>query len=158
MRLQSQQYGKGRVRVAKILRDGKTQTIKEINVTALMEGDFETSYTAKGGDNTKVVPTDTIKNTINVLTKEKLGDEIEPFAIAVAEHFLGKYKQITTARIHIDERDWRRMEIDGKPHAHSFAAGNDAKRFTHVVATRDSQTIESGIRDLVILKTTGSGF
>src|SRR3954466_774594 len=152
MRLQSQQYGKGRVRVAKILRDGKTQTIKEINVTALMEGDFETSYTA--GDNTKVVATDTIKNTINVLTHEKLGEEIEPFAIALAEHFLGKYKQISTAKIQIDERDWQRMDIDGKRHPHSFAAGSDAKRFTRVVATRDSQTIESGIRDLVILKTT----
>src|SRR4051812_20595359 len=144
MRLQSQQYGKGRVRVAKILRDGKTQTIKEINVAALMEGDFETSYTA--GDNTKVVATDTIKNTINVLTKEKLGEEIEPFAIALAEHFLAKYKQITTAKIQIDERDWRRLDIDGKPHPHSFAAGSDAKHFTRVVATRDSQTIESGIR------------
>src|SRR3954469_21076601 len=158
MRLQSQQYGKGRVRVAKILRDGKTQTIKEINVLAMMEGDFESSYTAKGGDNTRVVPTDTIKNTINVLTRAKLGEGIEPFAIAVAEHFLGKYKQIATAKIQIDERDWQRMNIDGKPHPHSFAAGSDAKRFTRVVATRDLKTLESGIRDLVIMKTTGSGF
>jgi urate oxidase len=46
--------------VLKILRDGPVHTIREIEVSALLTGDFETSYTA--GDNTKVVPTDTIKN------------------------------------------------------------------------------------------------
>ena len=45
----------------------RCHTIKEIDVTAMLNGDFATSYTA--GDNTKVVPTDTIKNTINVLAK-----------------------------------------------------------------------------------------
>src|SRR5207248_4636006 len=113
----------------------------------LLEGDFESSYTA--GDNTKVVPTDTIKNTINVLAKENLGDEIESFAIALGEHFLKKYKQVHSANIDISERDWRRMDVDGKPHPHSFAAGSDAKMFTRVVCTRDSNSVESGIRDFV---------
>jgi urate oxidase len=156
MRLRSHQYGKARVRVAKILRAGDTQTIKEINVAAMLDGDFESSYTA--GDNSKVVPTDTIKNTINILAKEQLGEEIELFALAVAEHFLQRYQQVHTARIEIRERDWRRMEVSGKQHPHSFVAGSDAKRFVRVERTRDSQTIDSGIRDLVILKSTGSGF
>ena len=155
-KLVSHRYGKARVRVAKILRDKDRQSIVEIEVAALLEGDFESSYTA--GDNTKVVPTDTIKNTINILAKEKLGDEIESFAIALAEHFLKKYKQVRSANIDISERDWRRMDIDGKPHPHSFAAGSDAKMFTRVVCTRDSNSVESGIRDFVILKSTGSGF
>ena len=70
-KLASHRYGKARVRVAKILRDKEHQSIVEIDVAAMLEGDFESSYTA--GDNTKVVPTDTIKNTINILAKEKLG-------------------------------------------------------------------------------------
>ena len=111
MRLESHRYGKARVRVAKILRDGKTHTLKEINVAAILEGDFDSSYTA--GDNTKVVATDTIKNTINVLAKDQLGEEIEPFAIALGEHFLKRYQQVRTARIDIDERNWQRMEIEG---------------------------------------------
>ena len=112
MRLESHRYGKARVRVAKILRNGKTHTLKEINVAAILEGDFDSSYTA--GDNTKVVPTDTIKNTINVLAKQHLGEEIEPFAIALGEHFLKRYQQVRTARIDIDERNWQRMEDRGK--------------------------------------------
>ena len=157
-KLESHRYGKARVRVAKILRAKDRQSIVEIDVKAMLEGDFESSYTAPGGDNTKVVPTDTIKNTINVLAKEKLGEEIEPFASALGEHFLKKYKQVRSAKIDISQRDWRRMEVDGKPHPHSFAAGSDAKMFTRVVCGRDSQAVASGVRDLVILKSTGSGF
>ncbi len=76
MRLESNRYGKARVRVLKILRGKDRQSIKEISVAAMLEGDFESSYTS--GDNSKVVATDTIKNTINVLAKQHLGDEIEP--------------------------------------------------------------------------------
>src|SRR5436309_10112176 len=155
-KLASHRYGKARVRVAKILRDKERQSIVDIDVAAMLEGDFESSYTS--GDNTNVVPTDTIKNTINVLAKEKLDEEIESFAIALGEHFLNRYPQVQSANIEISERDWRRMEVDGKPHPHSFMAGGDAAKFTRIVSTRDSQSVESGIRDLVILKSYGSGF
>lgn len=158
MRLVGHRYGKGRVRIAKILRAGDVKTIKELSVAAMLEGDFDSSYTAAEGDNTKVVPTDTIKNTINILSKELLGEETEEFAIKLGEHFLKRYQQVHTARIDISERDWRRMEIDGKAHPHSFIAGSDAKKIARVVCARDSQTVESGVRDLVILKSTGSGF
>src|ERR1043166_9546281 len=109
-KLGSHRYGKARVRVAKIFRDKDRQSIIEIDVAAMLAGDFESSYTS--GDNTKVVPTDTIKNTINILAREKLGEEIEPFAILLGEHFLTKYKQVRSASIEISERDWRRMEIE----------------------------------------------
>lgn len=155
-KLTSHRYGKARVRVAKILRTKDRQSIVDIEVAAMLEGDFESSYAS--GDNTKVVATDTIKNTINVLAKEKLGEEIELFAAALGAHFLERYKQVQSADIEISERDWRRMEIDEKPHPHSFVAGSDAKGFTRVVSTRNSHSVESGIRDFVILKTTGSGF
>jgi urate oxidase len=156
MRLESHLYGKARVRILKILRGQDRQAIEEIAVAAMLEGDFESSYTA--GDNSKVVATDTIKNTINVLAKEHLGEEIELFALKLSEHFLQRYQQVRSARIDIDERDWRRMEVDGKPHPHAFVAGSDAKRFTRVMRSHESHTIESGIRDFLILKSTGSGF
>jgi urate oxidase len=155
-KLVSHRYGKARVRVLKILRKGATHTIKDIEVAALLSGEFESSYTA--GDNSRVVPTDTIKNTINALAKENLGDEIERFAVYLAEHFLKKYPQVHSAEIDIAERDWRRMEIAGQPHPHSFASGGEARMFARALGGRDSQTIQSGIRDLLILKSTGSGF
>lgn len=155
-KLVGQHYGKSRVRVLKILRDGAVHRLKEIDTTVLLEGDFATSYTS--GDNTKVVATDTMKNTVNVLAQEHLGDEIERFAIFLGQHFLKQYPQVRTAKVNISERSWQRMQIDGKPHPHSFISGGDARLFTQVVCSRGSESVKSGIRDLVILKSTGSGF
>jgi urate oxidase len=155
-KLLGHRYGKAKVRVLKILRDGPVHRIKDISVATLLSGDFETSYTA--GDNTKVVPTDTIKNTINVLAKQDLGDEIERFAAAVCDHFLKRYHQVAEVNVVIEERDWQRMNVDGKAHPHSFIGGASSRSFVEAVATGQSRTIHSGVRDLLILKSTASGF
>ena len=155
-KLSGQRYGKERVRVLKILRDGARHTIREIEVSALLSGEFESSYTA--GDNSKVVLTDTIKNTVNVLSKQHLREEIEPFAVLVAEHFVRRYEQVKKATVEVSLHRWRRMEIEGKPHSHTFEAGDDARQFVRAHCTAEGCEIDCGISDLVILKSTGSGF
>lgn len=154
-KLVASRYGKARVRVLKILREGAVHRIKDINAAALLEGNFESSYTS--ADNSLVVPTDTIKNTIQALAQQHLGDEIERFALELGRHFL-RFPQVHRATLDISERDWQRLEIDGRPHTHSFKSGGDATLFTRAVCTREAQTVQSGVRDLVILKSTGSGF
>ena len=155
-KLTGHRYGKARVRVLKILRDGPVHTLKDLELAAYLKGDFESSYTS--GDNTKVVATDTIKNTINVLARQHLGPEIERFALILGEHFLTRYQQVTEAEIQISERQWDRLKVDGAPHPHSFQAGGEGRMFTHVVWSAGMKTVCSGVRDLVILKSTGSGF
>src|SRR3954466_10443785 len=110
-KLLANRYGKGRVRVLKVLRNGATHRIKDLNVSAMLEGDLESSYTA--GDNSKVVPTDTIKNTINALSQKHLGDEIERFGLAVAVHFL-QFTQVRRATVEILEHEWDRLDVNGK--------------------------------------------
>ena len=156
MKLTGNRYGKARIRVLKILRAGAVQTVKEVEVEALLTGTFADAYTA--GDNSKVVATDTIKNTVNVLAKKHLGAEVERFGIVLTEHFLKRYEQVESASAEIAMKNWQRLHIDGKPHAHSFQAGSDAQMWTRVVSTREAQTVQSGVRDLVILKSTGSGW
>ena len=155
-KLTDHHYGKARVRVLKILRDGPRHTLKDIEVKAMLRGDFASSYTA--GDNAKVVATDTIKNTVNVLAKEHLGAEIEAFASRLAEHFVERYEQVTSAEIEISERPWQRLEVDGQPHPHAFRAAGEARTFARVVCEAGACQVFSGIRDLLILKSTGSGF
>src|SRR6476646_1282377 len=155
-KLTAHRYGKARVRVLKILRDGPVHTLKDLEVAAHLQGDFESSYTS--GDNTKVVATDTIKNTINVFARQHLGAEIERFALILAEHFLSRYAQVNDVGAKISERRWERLAVDGQPHPHSFQAGGEGRMFTHVVYDRETKKVQSGIRDLVILKSTGSGF
>ena len=156
MKLLTNRYGKARVRVMKILREGATQTVKEIEVAALLTGDFAAAYTL--ADNSKVVATDTIKNTVNVLAKEHLGQEIERFGLSLGKHFLKHYPQVESASAEISAKKWERLKIAGDPHPHSFQAGSEAKTWTRVVCTREAQKVQSGVRDLVILKSTGSGW
>ena len=155
-KLTGHRYGKARVRVMKILREGPVHTLKDLEVAAFLKGDFASSYTA--GDNTKVVATDTIKNTINVFARQHLGPEIERFALVLGEHFLTRYAQVHESEIQISERRWERLTVDGEPHPHSFAAGGEGRMFTSVNCGDATKTIRSGIRNLVILKSTGSGF
>src|SRR5882757_7299261 len=108
-KLTGHRYGKARVRVLKILRDGPVHTLKDLEIAAYLKGDFESSYTS--GDNTRVVATDTIKNTINVFARQHLGEEIERFGLILGEHFVTRYEQVQEAEIQISERRWERLTV-----------------------------------------------
>lgn len=156
MKLIFHNYGKAKVRVLKVFRAGESHSLKELDVQVMLQGDFDTSFTK--ADNRLVVATDSMKNTVNVFAKEKLGKENEEFGIALGEHFLKAYPQTKRVEINLSERCWNRIPIDGKPHAYAFQEKSAAKLFTIIVATRKKNEVESGIEDLLILKTTASGF
>jgi urate oxidase len=152
-------YGKSKVRVMKILRDGAKHAIKELDVAVALNGDFETSYTAPAGDNSKVVATDTMKNTVNVLAKQCLGAETERFAALLARHFVEKYPQVNDATVTTGEHVWDRLTIGGTPHPHSFSNALSARPTVqaHAMAS-GAVALVSGIENLLILKSTQSGF
>jgi urate oxidase len=156
MKLTHHHYGKAKVRVMKVTRAGAQHSIKELEVSVMLQGDFDASYTR--AENRLVVPTDTMKNTVYVLAREKLGAETEDFGLALGEHFLKTYPQVGQADIGLSERGWERMLVEAQPHPHAFIQQNSARTFTQVACTRGGSSVESGIEDLLILKTTGSGF
>lgn len=150
-------YGKSRVRLMKVARQGERHELQELTVKIAFEGDFTQVHTL--GDNSQVLPTDTMKNTVYALAHES--QEIEPienFALRLADYFLANNSQVTKAMIEIVEHGWKRIEVNSKPHQHSFVKSGDEKHTAKVTATRDASTVESGIKDLVVLKTTKSGF
>jgi urate oxidase len=156
MKLIAHNYGKAKVRVLKVFRAGAIHSIKELDVQVMLHGDFDASYTK--ADNALVVATDSIKNTVNVLAKQKLGAETEPFGILLGEHFLAKYKQVRRVEVNLTEHCWNRISVGGKPHAHSFLEKSAAKPFAKIISTRAKTEIESGVEELFILKSTASGF
>ena len=150
-------YGKSRVRMVKVARHGDRHDLQDITVNIAFEGDFETAHTI--GDNSRILPTDTMKNTVYALAKQATGlEEIEAFAERLTHYFLTNNPQLSQVTVDIAENAWARIPVGGKSHAHSFTKGSDEKRTTKVVATREATTIESGIEDLLMLKTTKSGF
>src|SRR5665213_296714 len=124
MKLVHHHYGKARIRVMKVTRAADRHLLKELDVAVMLQGDFDASYTKS--DNSLVVPTDTMKNTVNILAKEKLGEEAEPFGIILAQHFLDKYQQVESVQVRLSERCWNPISIGGKPHAHSFTEKSPA--------------------------------
>ena len=156
MKLSFSQYGKSAVGLLKVFRDGDVQTVKEIEVSTLASGDFDRAFYS--GDNSTTVPTDTIKNTIYAMAKDHLGESIEDFALFLADHFLGKYPSFHGVTIEITEKPWQRMVVGDQAHAHSFQRALSGIKTTCIRADRSSKDIVSGIKELEILKSTGSGF
>jgi len=155
----SARYGKDNVRVYKVERDEKTgvQTVTEMTVTVLLEGAIDTSYTK--ADNSVVVATDSMKNTVYIKAKEHPVTPPELFASILGTHFVETYPHITTANIKIVTHRWTRMTIDGKPHPHSFYRdGAETRNVEAAVHKTKGIDIRSGIVGLLVLKSTGSQF
>ncbi|KAH7140734.1 uricase [Dactylonectria macrodidyma] len=152
-------YGKDNVRVYKVHRDTETgvQTVTEMTVCCLLEGEIETSYTE--ADNSVVVATDSIKNTIYITAKENPVTPPELFASILGDHFIQKYAHIHVANVKVVTHRWSRLDVDGKPHPHSFIKDSDEVRNVEArISRKDGIAIKSSIAGLTVLKSTGSAF
>jgi urate oxidase len=150
-------YGKGRVRVMRIHRDGDRQEVSQLNIKAMIEGDFAPAYT--DGDNSTSVSTDTIKNVVNVVARQNTGLSAEDFCQVLAKTYLDTYPQVTSVAITSHETKWSRLSFGGKPHPHSFVLDSNGKPTVEVTATRaGSSTLASGIDGFAFLKSTQSGW
>lgn len=156
MKLIHHHYGKARVRVLKVFRNGPQHSVKELGVQVMLQGAFDASYTK--ADNRLVVATDSIKNTINVFAKRELGADSEVFGLVLGEHFLKTYEHVSRVEVTLTEHCWGRINVKGRPHAHSFSEKGAARPFAKIICTRNESVVESGIEELLILKSTASGF
>lgn len=157
--LSAARYGKDNVRVYKVHRDeaSGTQTVTEMTVCCLLEGEIATSYTE--ADNSVVVATDSIKNTIYIKAKEYSVTPPELYASILGSHFLERYPHIHAANIKVVTHRWTRMAIDGKPHPHSFYRdGQETRDVEARISRKDGIELTSGISGLTVLKSTGSAF
>src|SRR5271168_145712 len=92
--LKDNRYGKSRVRLVKVERDGSRHNVKDIAVDIRLSGNFAAAYTE--GDNQTVLPTDTMKNTVYALGRQVPIGEIEEFGLRLARHFLSRNDQVSS--------------------------------------------------------------
>lgn len=161
MSLIDSSYGKTNVKFLKVKRDKKNPKIQEIlqaNCQVLLRGNFDVSYTE--ADNAPIVPTDTVKNTVLIEAKNTEVWPIERFAAHLAKHFTTKYNHVSGVEVTIIQDLWKKYEVNGKLHDHSFRHEGFETRRTFLTYDKPSQktTIVSGIKDLKVLKSTGSMF
>jgi urate oxidase len=149
-------YGKKAVNLSKIIRHQDHHEFRQVSVSVSLQGDFKTAHT--GGDNSKILPTDTQKNTVYALAKEHFTGSIEEFGLALAAHLFSDNPQVSIARIELTEHLYHRLLFDGSPHQHAFISAGNEKHTAVIEHSAEGVTVTSGIKDLLILKTTDSGF
>src|SRR5580704_543592 len=142
-------YGKSRVRLIKLVRQENRRHLKELTFQILFQGDFKSCY--ETGDNSNILPTDTIKNTVYVLARQHEIRSIEEFGVILIDHFLANNPQVSEVRVEIAEHLW-------SPVATTAFRRDAEKRTATLIGSRNGLTIEAGIDDLVVLKSSGSGF
>ncbi len=142
-------YGKSRVRLIKLARHDDRHDVKEITFQILFRGDFLSCY--ETGDNSKILPTDTIKNTVYALARKHDIVSVEEFGQRLIEHFLKNNPQVDEVRIEMTEHLWSRI-------AAAAFTRESQKRTALLTGTRNGVVVEAGIDDLTILKSTGSAF
>ncbi len=156
-KLGSNRYGKHRVRLSRINRHGDRHDFNEWSVNVLLEGDFETSFAE--ADNSKVLPTDTMKNTVYYVARGSKAATIEEFAMELGDYLLANNAQVSGMRVEIEERAWERMLVDGAAEATTFKLGGPEVHTVRAVRDRGREwSIRSGVDGLTILKTTKSAF
>ena len=154
------QYGKAENRVVRIYRDNPRHEIHDINVSSALRGDFSAAHLV--GDQSDVLPTDTQKQTAYAFAKEKGLLCIEDYGQALARHYVDDVEPVEGARIEIEEFAWERAVVDGVEHDHTWVRAGRETRLAAVTVegTGSGQQVWviGGLKDLVILKSTGSEF
>ena len=150
------QYGKAESRVVRIVRDTARHEICDLNVSTALRGDFAAAHTH--GDQSRVLPTDTQKNTAFAFAKLHGISSPEDYALALGGRLLDAAPAAVGALVRVEEYAWDRIPVDGAGHDHAFVRRGGDVRTTVVDVEREERRVTSGLRDLVVLKSTGSEF
>jgi urate oxidase len=149
--LAANRYGKSAIRLVKVVRGPDRHEVRDLTVAIALEGEFAASYVE--GDNTNVVATDTMKNTVYALAGEHLTGPIEAFGVVLARHFL-EVDQVDRVIVTIEEHRWAPI---GRA-SDAFSRDRSSTRTAVVDARRAETTIDAGIADLTVMKTGKSAF
>jgi urate oxidase len=155
--LAENRYGKSRVRLMKVTRHDHGHDLREWTVQVLLKGDFDSAHLL--GDNSKILPTDTMKNTVYSIARSSKATTMEDYARELADFLLSRNPQVESASINIESTMWKRLTVDGEAHPSTFMRGSNELQTTCVERAQGGAFhILSGLDNLVLLKTANSSF
>ena len=149
-------YGKSRVRLVQIARHGDRHDLSDFTVAIRFEGEYDECYTV--GDNTGVLPTDTMKNTVYALAARHGIQQPEVFGLTLAAHFLERNPRLMDIRVDVAAQSWDRVSSGGGEDGHAFIGRGPDVRTASVGISRSRTIVTGGVRDLLILKSSRSAF
>jgi urate oxidase len=129
-------YGKGRVRIMRVHRDGDHNEVRELSLSTMVQGDFGRTYTHAGQFQGPVH--DTMKTwSILSLTRARRSAKRRS-APQLPTACLPNTLRWQTAEVSAYETKWCRLAVDGRPHPHSFVLDANGKPFARITASRDA--------------------
>ena len=155
--LGSNRYGKSRVRLLKVARSAEMHHIDDWTVEVLLQGDFTDAFTR--GDNSRLLPTDTVKNTVYSLARSSGARAMEGFARELATFLLSRNAHFSAAEVTVESSLWKRLTVAGTLHPSTFMHGSEERQTVTLVQQQTGGfEVNAGFRDMVLLKTDHSGF
>jgi urate oxidase len=149
-------YGKSRIRLVTVRRGPEQHDLRDLTVAIALEGDFEAVHTR--GDNAHVIATDTMKNTVYAVARDRLTASPEAFARELARHFAA-HDVVTRAIVDVEEYGWSRIPTSAGPAPDAFTRNGDLVRLARVEADDAGVVaVEAGVDGLTVMKTTKSAF
>jgi len=149
-------YGKSLIRLFKVARRGDRHDLSDLTVGVRFEGDFDEAYIE--GDNERILPAESIRNTVHALAVNESIGQLEKFGLMLAEHFLAHHPQIALVRVELAERRWDRLPVGGREQGHAFVLGGDERRTATITHNGERAAVVAGIDQLPVLKTAGARF
>ena len=153
--LGANRYGKSRIRLVTVRREADRNDLRDLTIDIAVEGDFAAAHV--DGDNANVIATDTMKNTVYAFARDRFRGPIEAFGLELARHFAA-FPQVDRAVVTLREHGWARIPLAAGPSPDAFTRSGDLTRLAVVAATRTGASVEAGIEDLTVMKTTNSAF
>lgn len=156
--LAENRYGKSRVRLARVKRAARQHEFREWTIQILLQGDFESCFTE--GDNSKILPTDTMKNTVYSLARTSSAECMEDFAKELIDFLLSRNPQVSHAEVSVSEKAWEHLQAGDKtPHPTTFVQSSGERQTVTVTRAKEGPfSAVSGLENLVLMKTADSAF
>jgi urate oxidase len=156
--LSQNKYGKSLIRLARVKRSPERNEFHEWTLNVLLQGNFETCFME--GDNSKILPTDTMKNTVYSLARSSSGECMEEFAKELIDFLLRRNPQVSQAEVSISEKTWEHLQVGNrKPHPTTFMQSSGECQTAKVARPQTGKfSVVSGLENLVLMKTAGSAF
>lgn len=156
IRLAENNYGSSQIQLLRVAKQEGRHDIRELGISIRFEGDFEAAHSQ--GDNRKILPADSMKNTVYALARQHSIEPLENFGLHLIEHFLTYNPQVTRVLVESTENIWSRLPHGGKVHASAFARVGNEQRTSLLSGTRAGTQVRAGVDNLVVLKTANSSF
>lgn len=131
VKLAENRYGKSRVRLIRVKRQNAWHELYEWTVEIFLQGNFEACFVA--GDNSKILPTDTMKNTVYSLARSTTALSMEDFAKELVSFLLHRNPQLSAAEVSIADIPWQHISSGDAVHPTAFIQSSREIQTTEVV-------------------------